>query len=208
VMEKVKAASPSFQLCLDFSNTVEWRKSSKREDELEGLESVVKWSTRHGLVGGREATSLANMAKDERIAESSFRKALKLRETLYQIFSSVARGEGPDEESMRALNQFLSEAPANSKVVLKEGRFELGWDSAGGFEGWVLWPIAKSAADLLTSDQLGRLRECANVEDGCGWLFLDKTRNKTKRWCDMDTCGNRAKVRTWYDKHERATQKN
>jgi predicted RNA-binding Zn ribbon-like protein len=68
----------------------------------------------------------------------------------------------------------------------------------------MLWPIAKSAADLLASGQLGRVTECANEEEGCGWVFLDKTRSGTKKWCSSTGCGNRAKVRAWYERHEKA----
>jgi predicted RNA-binding Zn ribbon-like protein len=67
----------------------------------------------------------------------------------------------------------------------------------------MLYPIANSAAMLLTSEDLGRVRECANEEEGCGSLFLDCSKSQSRRWCSMESCGNRAKFKTYYDRHLR-----
>ena len=197
-------SSPGEELSLDFSNTVEWRNGDKREDDMKTFESLVGWSVRKGLIPKDEAPSIVRRAKEGRTEDASLRRAVQLRETIYRIFSSVAHDRRPDDEDIDALNRFLSDYPVSSSVVRK-GQ-EYGWVVAtgSGAESRMLWPIAKSAADLLTSDRLGRVTECANEEEGCGWVFLDKTRSGTKKWCSSKGCGNRAKVRAWYDRHERA----
>jgi predicted RNA-binding Zn ribbon-like protein len=69
-----------------------------------------------------------------------------------------------------------------------------------------LWPIARAASDVLTNDaDRGLLRECA---DGtCAWLFLDHTKNHSRRWCDMATCGSRNKVREFRERQKRVARK-
>jgi predicted RNA-binding Zn ribbon-like protein len=63
---------------------------------------------------------------------------------------------------------------------------------------WILNPLIRSAADLLVSDELKRVKRCG--DPACGWLFLDTSRNKSRRWCDMSDCGNRAKASRFYKK--------
>ena len=198
------ADNPDVELCLDFSNTVDWRNGEKRHDSLKTFDSLVEWSVKRDLIPRDEAASVMRKAKEERSDDSALRKAVQLRETIYRILSAVAHEHRPAEEDIGALNRFLSDYPVSPKVV-RTGQ-EYGWMMmpGRGEEGRMLWPIAKSAADLLTSDQLGRVRECANEEEGCGWVFLDDTRNGKKKWCSSTGCGNRAKVRAWYDRHERA----
>ena len=199
-----RATGPGIELGLDFSNTVEWRNGDRREDSLETFESLVDWSAEKGVISRDDAPSILRSAREERTEESTLLRAVQLRETIYRIFSSVAHDRRPDEKDVGALNKFLSAYPVSSSVV-RVGQ-EYSWVLVPGSsaEARMLWPVAKSAADLLTSDQLGRVTECANEEEGCGWVFLDKTRSGTKKWCSSTGCGNRAKVRAWYDRHERA----
>jgi predicted RNA-binding Zn ribbon-like protein len=198
------ANNADVELSLDFSNTVDWRNGEKRDDSLKTFRSLVEWSVKKGVIGSDEAPSILRGAKDEHIEDSALRKAIQLRETVYRIFSSVAHDHHPDDKDVGTLNKFLSDYPVSSAIV-RTGH-EYGWAMVPGRgpEGRLLWPIAKSAADLLTSDQLGRVTECANEEEGCGWVFLDKTRSGTKKWCSSTGCGNRAKVRAWYERHEKA----
>ncbi len=198
------ATGHSYEICLDFSNTVDWRNSQKRSDKLTSFDSLVSWSVKKGIVPDEEASSLIRKAQEEKLEGSALRRAIQLRETIYRIFSAVAHETHPSEDDLRALNKFLSDYPVNSGVVRAGDEYRWVWEPGKGAEGRILWPIAKSAADLLTSDLLGRVTECANEEEGCGWVFLDRTRSRTRKWCDMSGCGNRAKARTWYEKHEKA----
>lgn len=196
--------NPSIKLGLDFSNTVDWRNGEKRADSLTTFDSLVDWSVKEGIIPSDEASSILRRVKEERDESGTLRKAVQLRETVYRIFSAVAHERDPDDEDIGTLNRFLSDYPVSPSVVRKGQDYEWAMVAGKGVEGRMLWPIAKSAADLLTSGQLGRVRECANEEDGCGWVFLDDTRNGKKKWCSSTGCGNRAKVRAWYERHERA----
>jgi predicted RNA-binding Zn ribbon-like protein len=66
----------------------------------------------------------------------------------------------------------------------------------------VAWWVARSAAELLTSKELTSVRECAGYD--CGRLFMDGTKNRSRRWCDMASCGNRAKGRRHYERRKAA----
>jgi predicted RNA-binding Zn ribbon-like protein len=195
------ASSPDVELSLEFSNTVDWRNGERREDSLTSFSSLVNWSVEKGVIGSDQAHILLRKAKEEHTEKTTLKKAIQLRETLYRIFSAVAHDRHPEGEDVNALNKFLSDYPVSSNVVRMGEVYRWEMVPGRGEEGRMLWPIAKSAADLLTSDQLGRVTECANEEEGCGWVFLDKTRSGTKKWCSSTGCGNRAKVRAWYERH-------
>lgn len=203
-MARTTTAKLGLELSLDFSNTVDWRNSDKRDDGLKAFDDLVTWSVKKGIVPRDDAQRILRKAKDEHSGESALKKATQLRETIYRIFSAVAHDEHPEETDIRDLNRFLSQHGGSSGIIRTGEDYGWGWQTDEGADGRILWPIAKSAADLLTSDQLGRVRECANEEEGCGWVFLDDTRNGKKKWCSTTGCGNRAKVRAWYDRHERA----
>jgi predicted RNA-binding Zn ribbon-like protein len=91
------------------------------------------------------------------------------------------------------LNKSLGEALSRSQVVRKNGGFSWELRASQGDLDQMLWPVARSALDLLVSTELDTVRECA--ADDCAWLFLDESRNGSRRWCDMKVCGNRSKIR-------------
>jgi predicted RNA-binding Zn ribbon-like protein len=205
-MAKAGVTQAGHELCLDFSNTVDWRNGPEREDRLTSFNSLVSWSVKKGLVTKAEAQALARESGGRHMEEEILDRAIQLRETIYRIFSGVAHETPPSDEEIARLNNFLSSYSTSSRVVKLGGGFTWEWVPGKGLEGRILWPIAKSAADLLTSELVERVTECANVEQGCGWIFLDKSKSGTRRWCSMDGCGNRSKVRAWYERQEHTGQ--
>jgi len=200
-METVLMRQPKANLCLQFSDTVEYRNNKERDEHLVSFESLVAWSVEKGAIGRQEATKLSHAAKVRHVDSSTFKRALELREAIYRIFSAVAHGKMPLDPDLMALNGVLADASVTHHVTRKGDRFEWEWDVDNTPQSLLLWPIAKSAADLLTSEELNRVRECANEEEGCGWVFMDTTKSRTKRYCSADGCGNRAKVRAWYERN-------
>ena len=128
-------------------------------------------------------------------------RALALREAIHEVFSAAIAGNPQDEGTLSALNRELSGALSRQRVVPAEGgSYIWAWDR-GGEEGGgpplerPLWPVARSAAELLTSAKLGRVKVCGG--EGCGWIFLDESRNASRRWCESRDCGNRERVRKY-----------
>jgi predicted RNA-binding Zn ribbon-like protein len=188
-------------LCLDFSNTLHQRNGASRED-LRSYSDLVRWGKEKGLITNSQADAI--LENPGRGADT-LRKAKLLRESIYSVLSAVAHDRPPMREDIATLNQFVSAGMSKSKVVPAEGGFRWEWEESADPDV-LLWPISKSAADLLTSDALGLVRECANEEEGCAWLFMDSTKNHSKRWCSMSSCGNRAKAKRFYNAHEKAKE--
>ncbi len=190
------------KLCLDFANTVDWHSSDKPEETLLGYSDLVEWSRRQGLITAGDAKSLNEKARRQSgLGESVMKEAVALRESIYKIFSANAHERTPDQRDLRVLNQHLSRGMSHTKITVDGGRFSWGWSDEERPSDMMLWPIAKSAADLLTSGELDKVKECANEEEGCGWVFLDTSRSQTRVWCSMKSCGNRAKFRRFYKAH-------
>ena len=191
-------------LCLDFANTRAGRDTDTPTEYLQDYADLVAWAEQVGLVDDGELL-LAVARQRPADAEAVLTRALALREAIYGIFSHVAAGKPAPPADLDTLNLAVADALSRARVVAQPEGFSWGWAAEPDDLDRMLWPVARSAAELLTSDALSRVRECAG--DGCGWLFLDTSRNRSRRWCDMRDCGNRAKVRRHYQRRrqERAS---
>jgi predicted RNA-binding Zn ribbon-like protein len=136
-----------------------------------------------------------------RRAAAALRLAIRLREALYRIFSAAAAGRLPADADLRLLNAMAAEALSRQWIVHRDRGFVWEWRQAGSDLRRPLWPVVRSAVELLTSDERRGVRECASPT--CSWLFLDHSRNHSRRWCDMKVCGNRAKARRFYRRARR-----
>jgi predicted RNA-binding Zn ribbon-like protein len=188
--------------CLDFTDSVDWRTINHAKDQFVSYSKLLEWSKKHHVLDAKQEAALSSRTSDQE-ARQVLTDAIRLRESVYHIFSAIAHDRRADAKDIGVLNDYLARGLANLRV--REDEESYGWDwSSKASPDMVLYPIASSAASLLTSDELGRVRECANEDEGCGSLFLDCSKSQTRRWCSMDTCGNRTKVRTYYDRHLRA----
>lgn len=184
-------------LCLDFVNTVDPRHATGRRDYLDSYQALVEWAHHAGAIdlAVRERLSSA-AAADPSEARRVLRRAITLREALYAIFAEARNGQQPAGENLDSLHGELTSAMTHIRVQRAATGFAWGWDDPGHRLDRVLWPVTQSAVDLLVSGPLGRVRECPG-EGNCGWLFLDLSKNASRRWCDMRSCGNRAKARRY-----------
>ena len=121
-------------------------------------------------------------------------RAHKLRDALFEVFAAEARGRRAPGRALRALEAELSASYRRPQLERKDGRYQLTWASSA--PNVMSGDIVRSTVELLTSHDLGRLRLCA--ADDCNWVFLDHSKNGSRRWCDMNVCGNRAKARRYY----------
>src|SRR5207302_8625031 len=118
--------------------------------------------------------------------------AVQLREAPYRIFKSAAEGRRPRSADLDTVSKELRVARARERLAHTGGAFAWTWQDGKTTLDRMLWPVTLSAADLLTSGDLSRVRQCSGHE--CGWMFLDTSRNRSRHWCDMKDCGNREKV--------------
>jgi len=182
---------------------VDWRTSSHAKDKLDSYLALLNWSNKKGLLDRKQLDALGRAGVREDVA-SVLAEAVRLREAIYRIFSAIAHEKRAPPRDLEVLNEYL--ARSLSRMVVKETGEGYVWGlSCDTTPDMMLYQIAESAAMLLTSDDLARVRECANEEEGCGSLFLDCSKSQTRRWCSMESCGNRAKSRAFYERHLKAT---
>ena len=125
------------------------------------------------------------------------KRCIELREAIAEIFYARLDGRGPAAVSLRTLERSIKEARFQQQLRWKQERLEWNWRENDA--ELPLWALSVSASDLLTSEAMDRVRQCDNSE--CRWLFLDTSKNHTRRWCDMKVCGNRMKARRFKALH-------
>ena len=128
-------------------------------------------------------------------AEAVYHDALKLRDALYGVFRAVADGSDPPTGSLEILRQYECEALSRGMLTPGDHGFQWEWTDERDL-GRPVWTVAHAATGLLTSGGLDRLKRCA----ACRWLFLDESRNHSRRWCTMEVCGTHEKVRRYVAK--------
>jgi predicted RNA-binding Zn ribbon-like protein len=193
--------------CLDFTNTVGGMRGVNPGEYLLAYPDLVRWAVGAGLVSEAHAERLRAAAeRDPAAAERALARAREVREAIYRVLLAVPHGELPPAQDVALLNEELGAALAHQRLVRRGEGWALGWPEDGAELEAPLWPIVKSAAELLADPAaLPRVHRCAGDEDDdCSWLFLDETRSGTRRWCSMADCGNRAKARRHYERVRRA----
>ena len=189
-------------LCLDFVNTVGGRipdgaaspGSRVLADKLADYADLVAWGRHTGSMGESDARRLLRLGESHpREAAVVLDRALVFREALHRTLRSLMLGRRPEPPDVSLLNAEI--AAARGREVLAPFREGLRWElpDAGCQLDSPLWPVSRAAAVLLTSGDLTRLRRCGG--ERCGWLFLDRSRNRSRQWCTMEDCGNVSKVR-------------
>jgi predicted RNA-binding Zn ribbon-like protein len=185
------------QPCLIFANTMGGSRPAAELEYLHDYTDLLAWSHHAGLLTACETERLlAEATRRPGEAAQVFERAILLRETIYRIFSAVAAGGAPKTADLGILNEALAEVLVNLQVTPTETGFTWSWRSDPEALDSMLWPVVRSAGELLTSAELQRVHECAG--DTCSWLFIDTSRNHSRRWCDMSDCGNRAKAKRHY----------
>jgi predicted RNA-binding Zn ribbon-like protein len=188
--------------CLDFVNTAGDHLSDQPGEWLLTYRDLLSWAQRAGLLTGSEALRLEQKAGEQPdAAEEALARAIAMREVIYRLLLGVIRQQAPDPSDLAAFNRALAGAPPRSGVIHREGAYQWQFATEGTANlDEVLWRLLWEAADLLTSDRLAQVKLCAGED--CGWLFLDASRNQSRRWCSMSDCGNRAKAKRYYRRHK------
>jgi len=214
----------SGDISLDFANTAEWHAGPEPVERLTTYVSAVQWAQKAGILSDDDAKSLLSRARAHPAGEAqALRRVVAFREAVYHIFSAAAHGQPPASSDLDTLNSELAEGLTHLRLVASKvpeaqpgpavgagsagpPQFSWAWSGLEDDLTSFLWPVARAAAALLTSPQLAKVRECAG--DPCGWLFLDRSKNATRRWCDMADCGNRAKARRYRSRQKDASAGN
>lgn len=198
---KISDSPWSFQsgnLALDLANTMDWHAGEHPQELLNSYLDLVNWSNDHGLLTMDEVESLKVEAKRQpEAARKVLETAVNLRESIYRIFTAIAHQDQPRDADLEILKERWGEAVAAARIHSHKNRFTWTWERHVIALEQMLWPVSRAAVDLLLSRALSQVGQCAD-DRGCGMLFIDTSRNHSRQWCSMDSCGNRAKAQRHY----------
>ena len=189
------------RLCLDFVNTLDWRGTDRPQEFLNTFHDLASWSRHVGICSRQETGKLYQMAdRSDAKAKLVLNRAITLREAIYRLLAASIANRNSAKEDLTVFNKNLCRTMKESQLAATKDGYA--WDIAGNKmkPDWILNPIIHSAAEILVSDELKKVKTCA--DSACGWLFIDVSRNQSRRWCDMKDCGNRAKATRFYQKKQ------
>jgi predicted RNA-binding Zn ribbon-like protein len=185
---------------LDFLNTVGWRLGTEVREDLVTFYDWIGWSRHNGLLAPAEAQKAMRWGdRHAARAKAMLARVIGLREAIYRVLRAHVDRGTPPERDLALFNAALREACATLEVRRQESGFVLECEHPDDSRH-ALWRVIRSTAELLASPELGSVRVCAG--EGCGWFFLDRSRNRRRRWCMMSDCGNREKARRYYRRHK------
>ena len=201
------------RLCLDFVNSMGARRTGPagemviREEKLNDYFDLVAWAQHAGAITEAEAKALTKEAlQHPSDAARILRIGLRLREALFSVLKHIVAGQTTDRNDLAVLNEELQIAQGPRQIAATAKGFEWTWNTSRPALDKILWLVSESAAELLTTGDLSRLRQCGG--DDCGWIFEDTTRNRSRHWCDMRDCGNRDRVRRFRHRQRTRTSLN
>jgi predicted RNA-binding Zn ribbon-like protein len=184
--------------CLDFANTVGPRRpdpGEEQHDYIPGYEELVAWAAHAGLVNTAQQAQLTAAAEaGPDAAAAVHERARRLREAIYEAFAAVAQSRPAPPGALATIKDAYVAALRNAYLGVAPSGQGWRWPDDGRPEQ-VLWPVAASAVDLAVSGRVTRIRQCPGDGGQCGWLFVDTSKNATRRWCSMRTCGSKVKSR-------------
>lgn len=188
---------------LDFANTLDYRYDAARRVELlPDFEAFVAFARQTECISDAESRRLL-AATGGAEAESAIRRVRALREAVYFLFLSAVRRRAPGRAYLQTYNRICSEIVRPGSLCWYAGQFSMRHIDVAAFPTAPLLPLIEGANTLLTSEDAAHIRECS--DESCRWLFLDHSKNHSRRWCSMQICGNRFKAKRFYERSRELT---
>lgn len=177
--------------CLDFANTVEPRHGSDQKNLLPDYPALARWARDGGIVGSSAYQSLVRTAdRQPKAAGMAHARAITLREATYRAFAALAGDGEPKDRDLSRIHATYVEALQHARPRISDDGLAWNWPATS--LDYPRWRVAVDAVELLRSEQLDRVKSCS---PSCAWLFLDTTKNRSRRWCSMRECGFGEKAR-------------
>lgn len=180
---------------IDLVNTVDWTRQGLRDERLGDYQRLTRWAEGSGVVSPQLAAKLRRKAAGfPNEAGTVYRAALRAREIIRRLLVELAQGSA-SAGAVGDFNRILAPALQHLRVraLATAPRLQLGWEDEDNRLDSVLWPVLWSAASLISSEEASRIRVCGGED--CGWMYVDRSRNGLRRWCQMESCGTREKTR-------------
>lgn len=191
-------------LVFNFINTVHSRADGAEPFEyLSSYEKLMEWCRRLEVLGGERIKELSSFADTHRKAgNKSLDEMITVREILYTFFSDIAAGDSVKNSELNDINQVMSESLSKLRFKSEGKNLRLDWEDDELNLKEPLWRVMKSAYDVLTEESFERIKEC----EACGWIFLDQSKNRSRRWCSMESCGSIHKAKKYYHRKKREAE--
>ncbi|MBI2750188.1 MAG: CGNR zinc finger domain-containing protein [Burkholderiales bacterium] len=185
---------PGGALCLDFCNSGQGYRSPSAAEWIVTFDDLVAWLEAAGVIAQRQAMRFREAAAKSPAAAAEVQaRAIGFREALYRVLEAKTRDRMAAQEDLARIEAEDARVKPFTRLTWNGETYSWSLDPAASDLDAALQPIVSSAMQLLASDKLSRLGRCGN--ETCFWLFLDETRNRSRRWCEMASCGNLLKVR-------------
>ena len=190
---------PGGALCLDFCNSGQNAREPSGTESIAGFPDLVDWLEAAEAVTRDQAARLRRgAAASPRAAAQVWGRAMKLRDALFRVFNARAEGRAIAREDLSIIEAEHARAASFARLSRDGDGYRWTLDPSAAALDAAMQPLVESAASLLTSAKMERLRRCGNST--CYWLFIDETKNHSRRWCEMASCGNVVKVRRHREK--------
>jgi predicted RNA-binding Zn ribbon-like protein len=194
---------PGGALCLDFCNTGQGARGARQEEWITGFPDLIDWLAAAGALSRPQAGGLrAAGARSPQAARGLWARAIELREAMARVLLAKSEGRAAAREDLGKIEAEYGRTAQFARLSSSGDGFAWSLDPAASAFDAALRPLVESAVGLLTSSRLARLRRCGNST--CYWLFLDATKNGSRRWCEMASCGNVMKLRRHRAKQHRS----
>ncbi|MBK8250585.1 MAG: CGNR zinc finger domain-containing protein [Gemmatimonadetes bacterium] len=189
------------RLWLDFVNTDEARRGH-RIDLLRDFDALVEFLVDAAVLDAERASGMRRRAHQQPAgATAALVEARRSRAALRQLAERGAQSERVRLDALAEINRVLGRSAVTRRIDLREdGTFAHTLVPVGDAFAALLIPVIESAADAMIEGELPRVRRCGDPR--CTRVFFDDTRNGRRRWCEMSTCGNRAKAARWRERHD------
>ena len=184
---------------LDLVNTLDWRfRESGPEERIATYDDLLQFAVQTNVLTSKQAKTLrrgTSLYAGSHVVEET----RGLREALSDLLYSGLDGRNSSAASLKTLERFFREAREQTRLVRDGSRLKWQWAGAETKPEFPVWLMTRAASRLLLSENVQQVRACANPD--CRWLFMDTSKNRTRRWCAMKLCGNRMKARRYKASH-------
>ena len=185
---------------LDLVNTLDWRfRDSGAEELLAGYDDLLAFAAQSSILSQKQIRQIVRAGNDSAAAEAIV-ACRELREAAAEIFYATVDDRTPPPSQIKIVERFFKEARDHQQLAWSGSRAAWEWPASEHGPELPLWMLSVATARLLLSEDMRLLRACEKPD--CRWLFLDTSKNHTRRWCDMKICGNRMKARRFKAQHK------
>ena len=183
---------------LDFANTMDWHLTEHAKDRLRSYEDFTDWAEHGRVINTAQKRALdAEALAHPRQAEKALEAVRRFRDALQRVFDTQALDAKADPADLELIKAHYAKAASRASVSVTGDEMALRWPEISRDLEYPLSELAWVSMSLLLSDKRKLVGQCAD-DRGCGFLFLDTSKNHSRRWCSMEGCGNRAKAKRHY----------